>query len=501
MTAAEIHYQPVSEAASRPLDVHRWSDYPELNDCLTELVCELEKSEGRQRQRNPEQAKRFRDAVRCLVLDMYVAWATDPELEIGINLGNRQYTRVTRYRSLFIRWSSFIDAFNALVECGYIRKLRRGFHDDKTGIGRVTRIAATERLIHMLADKARLSVPAIRPRVDGMEVILLRDNSKKPAEYTDTEETHSMRAGIQRINAHLQNQWIDIRVTDAELRELQQRMRRDHQDEDRERPFIDFTQRALVRIFNNGDWEQGGRLYRGWWQSVPKEYRTFITINDKRTVEVDYSTLHPILLYAEVGQTLTGDAYDIGRSDIPRDLIKETFNKMINAKGRMSKPVAFDTFNIGVDWKQFRDTIITRHEPIRRLFNTGYGLRLQRLDADIAQRVMLRFIDRGHTCLPVHDSFLVHHALADELKVIMVDEFQLATGQQIAVKAIDGYEITQGKGLVTDTIDDLLEVSGDYKGYETRRLEWYQVTNGAGSALKASAPAITSAPKGRTYKI
>ncbi|CAN7356131.1 hypothetical protein LJR231_002064 [Phyllobacterium sp. LjRoot231] len=482
MTAAVIAGQHNVGPVSRPLDVHRWSDYRELNDCLTELVTELEAREQRQRKRKGDDAKRFREAVRCLVLDLYVAWKTDPELEVSIHLDNGHYSRRTRYRSLFIKWSSFTAAYYALVAVGYIRVVRPGFHDRKTGIGRVTRIAATERLIQLLTDQACLNIPAISSRLDDMEVILLRDSSKKPMEYQDTDATRSMRSDLQRINTHLQNQWIDIRLSDAEFRDLQLRMQLDYEHDDRERPFIDFTQRALVRIFNNGDWEQGGRFYRGWWQSVPKEYRRFITINDKRTVEVDYSTLHPILLYAQVGHPLQGDAYDIGLPQIPRSLTKQTFNKMINATGRMNKPPEFDAYDIGLDWQQFRDAIAARHEPIKHFFNTGYGMELQRIDADIAQRVMLRFIEMGYVCLPVHDSFLVHYALADELKSVMVQEFQSATGQHITVKAIEGHEVIQNTGLVTADIADLLDETGTYAGYEKRMLDWYRIANPAGSA-------------------
>ena len=47
-------------AVSRPFDVNRWSDYPELNNCLTVLVHEIEGGEGRRRNRSDKDAKRFR---------------------------------------------------------------------------------------------------------------------------------------------------------------------------------------------------------------------------------------------------------------------------------------------------------------------------------------------------------------------------------------------------------------------------------------------------------
>lgn len=139
---------------SRPLDVNRWSDYPELQNCLSELIHEIEDREGRQRRRNGDDAKRLRDAVRCLVLDLYVAWKTSPDLEVAIPLGNKHYTKGTRYRALFIRYSSFITAYEGLRDLGYLTVLRTGFNDPVTGVGRVTRIAATDKLLDLLTGKS-----------------------------------------------------------------------------------------------------------------------------------------------------------------------------------------------------------------------------------------------------------------------------------------------------------------------------------------------------------
>lgn len=267
MSSVSEHTECQREPLSRPFDVHRWSDYPELNNCLDVLLSELEGLEGRERGRTVKDRARFRDAVRCLVLDMYVAWKTDPELAVGVPLGNVHYTRKSRYQALFLKYSSFTAAFGLLVQAGYLTKLRDGFNDPRSGKGRNTRVCASEKLIQLLTGPAGLSVPRVSRRHWDEEVIVLR--GEKPLrgataprlEYHDTAETQAMRERLKAINSHLQQQWIDIRITDAEFTKLQHRMRRDYVDEDRDRPFIDFTHRSLVRIFNNGDWGQGGRFY------------------------------------------------------------------------------------------------------------------------------------------------------------------------------------------------------------------------------------------------
>lgn len=458
----------------RLLDVNRWADYPELRIGLSEIIQEIEASETRQRKRAGKDAQRLRDAVRCLVLDLYVAYKTSPDLEVAISLANDHYTKRTRYRALFIRYRSFIAAYEGLRKLGYLKVLRSGFNDPITGVGRVTRIAATDKLIDLLTGKARLTLPVIGGRVDDVETIILRDAKKHDQEYPSSPAIDLMRSELRRINEHLQRQWIDLYITDAEFKKLQLRMQSDYENDDREEPFIDFTRRSLVRIFNNGDWEQGGRFYRGWWQSVPKEYRRFITINQKRTVEIDYSAFHPTLMYAEVGAALEGDAYVLPNwPRISKKLVKTTFNAMVNTKKQIRKPTEFDSCQTGLSWKEFQQAITERHKPIARFFRTGHGVCLQRRDADIAQQVMLRFIEMGYTCLPVHDSFVVHHALAKELEQIMEEEFRSATCQSINIKSIQGIDPTEGTGLIScDTQNAFNDNNDEYMGYNSRWEDW-----------------------------
>ncbi|WP_163001302.1 hypothetical protein [Pannonibacter phragmitetus] len=481
-------------APSRPFDVHRWSDYPELQSCLTDLMTELEALETpRHRARGEGQRKKFREALRCLVLDLYVAWKTDPDLLVGISLGNREYTLGGRYSALFLRWTSFKSAYELLIEAGYIAKITSGHFERSARKGKTTRIKATDKLIKLLTDEARLTIPRVSSRISDREVIILRGEKQKGAsgktppsvDYEDTSETRTMRENLRRINTSFQQHWFDLRIRDEELLQLQRRMQRDYLSGSREGSLIDFTQRTLVRIFSNGDWQQGGRFYRGWWQSIPKDYRKYITIDDKRTHEVDYSNLHPVLLYAEVGERLEGDAYSIESVNVPRNLIKKTFNKMVNAKGRIVQPADFCEDRFGMSWKELQNAIISRHKPIRDLFHTGYGLRLQRKDSEIAEAVILRFLRMNYPCLPVHDSFLVHHALRDELKTIMVEVFTAMTGQTIDVNFLDSIEPEYDPNrrpvvISAASSESLFKGVGPYAGYNQRIIDWRSGISRAG---------------------
>jgi len=135
---------------SRLFDVHRWTDHPELNNCLTALCNEIEALEGRKRARSDDAAKKFRAAVRCIVLDLYVAWKSDPGLQVGIARGASSYAPKTRYDAFFLPYRAFKPAFDGLEALRYLTVDRKGYHDAASGRGKVTRARATKKLIDLL---------------------------------------------------------------------------------------------------------------------------------------------------------------------------------------------------------------------------------------------------------------------------------------------------------------------------------------------------------------
>lgn len=473
---AEVSTQRTAER-SRPLDVHRWSDYPELRNCLSGLVAEIEANENRQRRRTASGTKRLREAVRCLVLDLYVAWATDPELQVGVARGKSKFSASSRYKALFLSYDHFITAFNGLRDLGYLVVRHEGFNDKRTGIGRVSRVIATRKLVDLLRDGAGLTRAAIVSRLgdDAPECIIMRNSDKENVEYGDTPKTLKMRSDLKAINAQIAKSFIDIDISDEEFLNLERRLiDRIGNKDTPPTSFVDLNAKRLVRIFNNESWDQGGRFYGGWWQNIPSEYRQFITINGKRTVELDYSGMHVEMLYARVGIELEGDAYDIGMPHIPRNLVKLTFNKLLNASGAIDAD-SFDAHSAGMSWKEFQELIMHRHEPIHSYFRTGYGLYLQKQDADIANAIMLKFAHMQYVCLPVHDSFLVHHELSDELENIMIEEFSSQIGSKIKTKGKVALVTSSNNGIVKheDAIAEALGTSGKNQGYNQRYLEWF----------------------------
>ena len=88
--------------------------------------------------------------------------------------------------------------------------------------------------------------------------------------------------------------------------------------------------------------EEGGRFYGGWWQGIPGDYRTFITIDGKRTVQLDYSGMHFSIMYAQLGMdTPMEDPYALeGYGGHLRGHIKRAFNIIINCATRHRRSAA-----------------------------------------------------------------------------------------------------------------------------------------------------------------
>ena len=178
--------------------------------------------------------------------------------------------------------------------------------------------------------------------------------------------------------------------------------------------YLDFNKVQLRRVFSRNSMKLGGRFYGAWWQQIPKEYRTHITINHLPTIEIDYSGLHPYMMYHLDGLTPpSGDMYEIGlwstkdEEMVKRPIVKEFFNAIVNDEfGSYKMPMQSKKI-IGLTNKKLREKLLGKHHKIAHHFNTGYGLTLQYEDSKLAERVILILLNQGIVCLPMHDSFIV----------------------------------------------------------------------------------------------
>jgi hypothetical protein len=168
---------------------------------------------------------------------------------------------------------------------------------------------------------------------------------------------------------------------------------------------INYSDRQLVRIFVDDSFSTGGRLYAGWWQAVPDQYRRNIVINDVSTVEVDFSGIALRCLYARIGLYLPDDPYDIGLNftgsgDPRRKWVKRYVNASLNDKKGTFRLEKWQLAEVGLTHSELDQRVRTKLQPIAHYFGSGVGVTLQFLDSEIAMGVLLNLAKDGIPCLP-----------------------------------------------------------------------------------------------------
>jgi hypothetical protein len=253
----------------------------------------------------------------------------------------------------------------------------------------------------------------------GGESIILRDQNNDDVEYTDTDKTNLMRENLRIINDRLVSTRISLEITNEQFDELEAQVFSES-NPNREPRIIDFTKKRLHRVFNNS-FELGGRFYGGWWQNIPRDYRKYIEINRKPTVEIDYSGHHIRILYAGEDLEPPDDPYDL--EEFKRDDQKKALLIILNALNKNSAIKAIQREGIS-EAGMLIDSLEIRHGPISKYFYTGEGIRLQYVDSVVAEQIMLTMLKHGATVLPVHDSFIVRNSYEPELKEVMEETFE-----------------------------------------------------------------------------
>ena len=492
----------------------RYQRFYQIVDEIVPEILALQEDDGRVKRRLAgKQLNQLRYSVETIVRDcVAVIHQRRRKSDAAIQLG--QYAYGSGRDDLRLTYSIHVErAYRGMMKLGYIEQTRDGYHDrqgrkDGSSTSRLTRYCATDKLVDLFTAEEQAVLPVIVPPKD---VTLLRISQKendsgvtRRVSYPvrETAETQLMRSNLQTINRVLQRNWYDLEIDDDELERLQVRLSEDLEDPRQ----IDMSRRSLYRVFNDPNLQTGGRFYGGWWQNVPREYRPYLLVNGKQMVEYDYSNQHPSILYARAGLERPTDCYrdvikikDLPGGKLPegktaedlRNLIKASFNAMLNAKKplrnppRDVRPIAF-----GLKWRDVSAAIMAFHAPIAQHFYTGLGLHLQRIDSDIAEKVILAFIAMDAPILPLHDSFLVHNGYEGELPTVMnaasVDVIGIplnaAPKKKVASDGVSAEASPMTKADTADTQEDvvqeLMELLDGRHGWEKRLDQFFLTRSG-----------------------
>jgi hypothetical protein len=364
--------------------------------------------------------------MASIVYDAALSARENPAMRISYSRTKTYYAAAGRYEGTEYGYDTVVPAVDALVEAGLLvdhhkvkaSKIRRGVQSS----------------FRPAPELAGILLP--KPDYRMGELIRLKDAAGNLVGYRDTERTMRDRRFLEDVNRHMASadirihgingvvaddnagtiffpgflQWLDDGIADHTV----------------------YTRmKQLYRVYN-GAWTLGGRFYGGWWQQVRGRDRRHLHIDGGETVELDYETLHPRLLYAAAGQKLDGDAYALDGWD--RNACKRAFNILLNA-GSYREALGAIRPHVGNSRKAAVSLIAAmkqRHSAVADAFHSGVGLRLQNLDAEMAKLVMRDLtVRRGITVLPVHDSFIVrneHQPVLEEAMDRAYDQITASVG-------------------------------------------------------------------------
>ncbi|WP_108813404.1 hypothetical protein [Loktanella sp. Alg231-35] len=414
---------------SKRLDVHTWSEHPEVNGFVDEIYAQLKVS-GNENIRKKH--------LKVVLLDLYLNWSSDPTLRTSFPRSPNEYGASSIYNELNISRLT-IDVVDWLSEAQLV-ELKNGFFNKQTGKGFLSRMWPTDRLIKHF-EQARFSAYDLGYHQDRL-VIELRNEEKEAIEFEASGETDAMSAALNAYNTLLNRTFILLHSAEGNIATNQG-------------PIVLAKQQGKFtrRVFSRSSFQLGGRFYGGWWQRCPSELRANILIDDKITAEVDFGSLHPNLLYARLGldmwEALSVEPYQIEPVSFEsnpsqlRLLAKQLLLTMLNAPDMNSIPAAFrHNQGPGTEWKKLTDEevfevtdqLIELHEPIAASFGSDVGIELQFLDSQIAAEIVDYFTLLSVPVLVIHDSFIVPQGWEVELELVMETSFKKITGTDFASK-------------------------------------------------------------------
>lgn len=446
------------------LDLNLWSDTPQVDSIVRQVFEYIKKTHNLSSRPNIQMRN-----LKVVLLNLHAVCQQDPQKYVGVHRGKPYYAKLPdRYNRKGVK-HSIIKTIDAM-EAKRLVELERG-HYDRSGKrrGHISRMRATS-LMKPLFD-ILTATPYLHLRAPDTECIVLRKadpSAKKNVDvpYQDDAQTIDMRRQLTAYNNLLMKTYIDVPsfpqngITSTS---------------GAHRVYLDRNAKFVRRIFNNGTWNNGGRFYGGWWQRIPKEWRNKIVIHTNATVEIDYSGLHIVLLYAREGinfdKSVGGDPYHLqgyANNERFRSLLKLVLLTAINA-ANLTKAVQATNWAINTDmstWEWVRHEHIdlkkllndfgNQHRPIKKYFFSGSGMWLQRIDGIIAELVINRFTDMIKVALCIHDSFVVAQTDESLLRKTMEEAFRTVVsvmnsnsrGISPKMKATDALHLALSKYIV-----------------------------------------------------
>jgi len=408
----------------RPFNPWRVPTSDRLKAVASEAITLLQNYERyfakRKRARRPVDQATFEATVTAILCDLIHHRLVGAEGGIFITRSHDILGKKSRYRSpVLSKTLPYILDIMEAPEMAFVQQ-ELG-HDRPFTTPKRTTIGPGERTLSRIDEHSiKLSDIGLS---DDQEVIILKESREdhrekaKWIEYPETEITRKFRQQVKTIN-----QWLaeaDIDFDDW------------HLVGDEKSP--DIQDRHLRRVFTQGRFDSGGRLFGGFWQSMKKKRRLEgVLIDEEPVVELDYRQMAPRIIYGLAGAKPDGsDLYSVSGFEDHRAGIKQITNAMLFATRRLER-FPRGTKESFAQKHRIGDVIAaieTRHSAIQDRFFTGIGHHGQFIESQILVDVLLRLIALNlPAALPIHDAILVPSSSLRVASEVMREVFREYAG-------------------------------------------------------------------------
>lgn len=387
-----MNLPPVLEAWDAPC--------PKLSALVDRLEERLAAYEQRKRARTAAETSRYRETLTAVAACVAMIAMSRSQTEgLAVPFGNSDYANGS------ISISELRRIRDGMEACGLLQ-VRPAFHDrENPSNSRYTRFYPTPSFCLLLGD-LRLA-DLLRPPSNPIILRSAESTEPPPAEIAASADF--------------------LRILNAAYGQHALRLPVEGPPHDPERIY-------LRRIFKYG-YDRVGRLYGGFWIDLPKAVRRNLILDGEQTAELDFKTLHPAILFAREGLPLDFDPYRVPGFEGQRQAGKRNFMRLLNGRRLLPPydPTEQAEFQDKAEYQRFIIALRNHIKPIDRWLGRGEGLRLQKLDGDLALQVLGACFDREALAYPIHDSFIVSYARSEEVRSIMKQCFYSMFGLEISV--------------------------------------------------------------------
>lgn len=406
---------PLTPDRDRPFDPSKIAAGDTAADLVDAFMRLVDGMESRQRARKAVDEARHVAMTSALVLDLAHLTLTKPGQWLAVSLQKEFYSSERRPADFLTE--NFIALVKLLAGDPAVLELRRGTQGNAIERGRRTTIRPGSLLLKLIAD-ADISLADIgRNRALLSDCLVLKScKVRGKSSYLimpDNELTRALRAEVDAING-----WI----ASADI----------WWAGDEQEDGVDPGDRHLRRVFNNGSFEDGGRLFGGFWQPE-KERVDYVCFGEHQAVGLDFGQMGVRSAYVMANaEAPAGDLYSIPGLERYRKGVKTVLSALL-AADRIPK-----SFPKGVrkgklfpsTWKfqHVYEPIAAYHSQIKHLFGTSLCHRQMYEESCLLIEILLRLKELGVVALPVHDGLVVSQEHLQIAEVTMRTVFRERLG-------------------------------------------------------------------------